>query len=99
MPSGSDAYEKVEKGDEPHAMSDFEQVDKQDQKFVEQMQRRIRVTKKDLEKYGFSPNCPRCEAIQRGVVDPQQHHTEDCRFRIYSEWEQHNDPKWKLLSK
>lgn len=80
-------------------MADFEQVDKQDREFADKAQRRIRITKADLVKYGYTPGCPRCAALQGGAKDPACHHTEECRFRIDGEWESHGDPKWVLLSK
>ena len=93
VPSGNTAYDKVEKSEEPHAMADFEQVDKQDQDFVEKLKRKIRITKTDLDKYGYSDNCPRCEALRAGALDTNKHNSEDCRFRIDGEWQTNNDPK------
>ena len=80
-------------------MSDFEQVDKEDQAFVENMSRRTRITRADLEKYGLTAGCPRCEALRAGAPDTTKHHSEDCRFRIYGEWEAKSDPKRILLGK
>ena len=99
MPSGNDTYDGVERSEEPHAMSDFEQVDKDDRAFAEIMSRRTRITRADLDKYGFTDGCPRCEALRAGAPDTTKHHSEDCRFRIYDEWETSNDPKWMLLGK
>ena len=80
-------------------MADFEQVDKQDQDFVEKLKRKIRITKTDLDKYGYSDNGPRCEALRAGALDTNKHHSEDCRFRMYGEWQANNDPRWTLLGK
>ena len=80
-------------------MSDFEQVDKDDKALAEKMSGRTRITKADLHKYGFTDGCTRCEALRAGAPDTIKHHSEDCRFRIYGEWEASNDPKWVLLGK
>ena len=63
-------------------MSDFEQVDKDDKAFAEKMSRRTRITKADLEKYGFTDGYPRCEALRAEAPDTTKHHSEDCRFWI-----------------
>ena len=65
VPSGNSAYENVEKSEDPHAMADFEQIDKKDQEFIEKARRRIRITKADLDKYGFTSGCPRCKDLQK----------------------------------
>ena len=31
---------------------------------------------------------------KRGALHTREHHSEDCRSRIYSQWEANNDPKW-----
>lgn len=85
-PSGNTAYERVERSEEPHAMSDFEHVDKKDHDFSQAMKRRIRITRADLNKYGFTGGCPRCEALRNGEQNTNKNHSEDCRFRIYGEW-------------
>ena len=99
VPSGNNAYENVEKNEDPHAMADFEQVDKKDKEFADKTRRRIRITKADLDKYGFTSGCPRCADLQSGARDSTHNHSEDCRFRIYGEWEAKSDPKWILLSR
>ncbi len=42
--------------------------------------RRARITKKDIEKYGFTPRCEGCRAIISN--GPHQSHSEDCRKNI-----------------
>ena len=45
--------------------------------------RRIRINKKDLEQFGFHPECPQCEYIQRyGNARPGHAHTEACRKQV-----------------
>ena len=77
VPSGKEAYDRVERSEEPHAMSDFEQVEKDDRAFAEKMSRRTRITKADLDKYGFTDGCTRCEALRAGAPDTTKHNSED----------------------
>ena len=45
--------------------------------------RRLRINKKDLEKFGFHPECPQCEHIQRyGNARPGHAHTDACRKQL-----------------
>ena len=78
-------------------MADFEQVDDKAREASDKIRRRIRITKADLVKYGYTDGCPRCSDLRGGAKDSTHNHTEDCRFRVYGEWEAHNDPKWILL--
>lgn len=63
------------------------------------MHRRIRITQADFEKYGYSHECPRCEALRGGAPDTNKNHSGDCRPQIYGKWEARDDPKWVLLGK
>ncbi len=45
--------------------------------------RRMRITKKDLEKFGFAVGCAGCRAANRGSSAVE--HTEECRTRIAGE--------------
>ena len=56
---------------------------------------RIRITRRDLENYGYTPDCPRCEQLRTGRINSDANHSEECRHRIYAEWEAHDDPKWE----
>ena len=53
----------------------------------------------DLDKYGYTDGCPRCEAMKAGNHATDKNHTEWCRIRIYGKWEQPGDPKRQRLSK
>ena len=55
---------------------------------------RIRITRADLNSYGYSPGCPRCNDLRSGKIHSNSNHTEECRYRIYSEWENNRNPKW-----
>ena len=45
----------------------------------EMIPRRVKITKYDLSKYGFTAGCPGCIAANRGLV---VNHSEKCRKRI-----------------
>ena len=55
---------------------------------------RLKITKNDLDKYGFTPGCRKCKAIQDGRQLSGLVHSDECRYRLYAEYESHNDPKW-----
>ena len=93
VPSGLDAYERVEECDDPHAMIDAEADDSDKRKFAEAINKRIRITQADLKKYGYTDECPRCEPIKAGNHATDKNQREWCRIRIYGEWEQAGDPK------
>ena len=45
--------------------------------------RELRITKRLLEKYGYTPNCPGCTKSQSHNSKGQRPHTAACRTRIY----------------
>ena len=47
------------------------------------MPRRLRISRQDIEKYGFTVNCPGCRAVNRGQA--AQNHSEECRKSILEE--------------
>ncbi len=44
--------------------------------------RRLYITKRDLEKYGFTAGCPACDGVQIGRRSTGVHHTQLCQDRI-----------------
>ena len=50
---------------------------------VQIMDRQIRITKKDLICYGFTPNCPRCLDLEAGIPK--------------SNYYDYSDPKWRAI--
>ena len=56
---------------------------------------RIRIMRQDLIKYGYNDGCPRCRDLRGGRIHTQANHSEECRARIYSQWEANGDVKWK----
>ena len=53
----------------------------------------LRITKADLERYGFTPGCPRCLNTQVGDVSSSSNHWESCRRRVYQQMYHQEDPK------
>ena len=48
--------------------------------------RRAPIKLADLEKFGYTDNCPRCaHSLQYGYGRTQMPHSEECRKRIYAE--------------
>ena len=56
--------------------------------------RRIRITRKDLDKYGTTPGCPRCADLDYGLHKPKKAHSEECRRRIDDCYRREEDAKW-----
>ena len=53
--------------------------------------RRLRINKKDIEKFGMTPGCDGCRAANRGA--PARNHNEDCRKRITEELREIGDQR------
>ena len=56
---------------------------------------RLRLTRNDFRKYGWTPECGKCKEMKANRPFTNNPHTEDCRYRIYDEFRKHNDPKWR----
>ena len=46
-------------------------------------------------KHGYTDGCPRRRDLQSGRIHTQANHSEECRARIYGQWETTGDAKWK----
>ena len=64
---------------------------------VKIMERNIRITKKDLVTYGYTPHCPRCMDIESGCFKTNRHQTDECRVRLHPQYDNNNDPKWRAV--
>ena len=91
-----EAYDvQIESDPKPHENRDDglrEQLDGEPQ--PDRQTRRLKITRKDHETYGFTENCPRCDAIQMGDFQTNKNHTETCTERIYTQMRLANDPNW-----
>ena len=56
--------------------------------------RRLRITMKDLGRYGYTGGCPRCADLEFGNVKTKKLHSEECRDRIYKEYEKSKHEKY-----
>ena len=76
----SSFLDSIETHDAPH---DFDATNTSDD--TVHSKRRLRITLKDLDAFGFSPQCPKCQMHERHEHKRAQFydHTESCRARIY----------------
>ena len=59
-----------------------------------QVPRRVRITKKDLARHGFTQGCPRCADLELGRVDSRKNHNAECRARMYGKFEAEKNQKY-----
>ena len=89
----------VESFEDPHANLDAAERSRLDDDapaVQDQVSSRLRITKRDVEKYGVSDNCAKCARYTLGE-DPIGGHTEACRQRFYRLMEEADDPKWRTI--
>ena len=104
-------FDSVEARAQPHASDDAASHDKHEgeggdgalvhegtQKEMPVATREIRITKRDLDRFGYEPGCPRCEDIQQGKANTRRHHNDACRMRMYCHFHDTNHPKWKAVA-
>ena len=53
-----------------------------------------KIMARDLERYGYTEDCPRCRDIQNGNNVTFQNHAEHCKLRIYLAWKENRGPKY-----
>ena len=77
----------IEQGSEPHAHETTEDDQKEDDSMPPSKTRRVQVTWKQLQQYGYTEGCHRCSLHRQGLHARARHarHNEDCRSRIYQE--------------
>ena len=56
---------------------------------------RLRITLRDLNKYGFTEGCPRCTDLQAGKLRTNSHHSAQCRERVEAALQFEDAPKWR----
>lgn len=57
--------------------------------------KKVRITKVDLEKYGYTPGCPRCARLEYGQSQTRVPHNDECRLRMYRRYQREGDVKWR----
>ena len=55
--------------------------------------RRVRITMKDLKRYGFTGGCPRCADLELGRARSTKNHNEECRSRLYKKFQEETHEK------
>ena len=60
--------------------------------------RLVRITKADLEKYGYTAGCPRCARLEYGQARTKLAHNDECRRRMYKLFKRDGDNKWHRAS-
>ena len=93
--------ENIEAHLDPHLNRDADEVDVDvataaDGRMLT-LDRHMRITMKDLKTYGFSPGCPRCADLEHGRTRTNKHHNDECRLRMYAEYERNDDAKWRAV--
>ena len=77
----------VESFPDPHANAGDDERDALEDDVVIRVSasRRVKINKRDIDKYGASPNCPKCRAYTAQNEKAYDHrgHTEACRLRFY----------------
>ena len=53
------------------------------------------MMRQDVVKHAYTDGGPRCRDLQGGRIHTQANHSEECRARIYGQWEATGDAKWK----
>ena len=91
----------VEEHADPHANLDREDelpADGEPSDAVERAPKAldIRITKADIERFGYSDDCPRCHDLESSGKS-YRHHTDACRLRFYLQYKETNHPKWRAV--
>ena len=89
-----DGIEQIEEDTYPHLGKDDKPREEEDPDVAahKKAQMRLRITVKDLDKYGYSDNCPRCNMHLMGKTSGVNH-SEACRARLYKAMREANDSK------
>lgn len=99
-------FEAVEASEQPHRsdaehqqdeaaagpLSEEDRAKEEIKKQAPVLKRQIRITKADLEKFGYEDGCPRCEDLQSGKHQSKREHSDSCRLRMCCHFQGTNDP-------
>ena len=61
------------------------------------MDKKVGITMKDLETYGYTPGCPRCSDLQKKMHRTNRHHYLECKTHMCQCYEESNDPKFQAI--
>ena len=57
----------------------------------------MRIARRDLRLYGRTPGCWRCIGIGKKIGNTNKGHSEECRLRFDTEWQEAEAPKYNLI--
>ena len=87
--------DEIEADERPHETREVVVEDADDvPRHSTQVPRRVRITKIDLARHGFTPGCPRCAELELGRVDSVKNHNAVCRARMYNKFETEKHEKY-----
>ena len=55
-----------------------------------------RITAHDIERFGYSDDCPRCKDLEEKGKS-YRHHNDACKLRFYLEFKEANHAKWRAV--
>lgn len=97
-----DALPADRDGDDPQASSsggrkkgEKEDVEIEDAG-MKVMDYQLRITQKDLNEFGYTDGCPKCQDIE-AERSWNRSHNDDCRLRSYMAYQRSEHPKWKAI--
>ena len=100
--SDTDSDVAVEELMEPHLNADQHHPDDSlkesfDQPEVRKLDRQLRITQIDLDRFGYSDGCPKCSDLRAGKRNTTRLHNDQCRVRLYLHYKETDHPKWKAV--
>ena len=81
--------------DEAIGIDDDDGADLIDDRSMQQIDRQIRITLKDCQRFGFTEGCHRCLDLEAGAYRTNSHHNDNCRLRMYLAFRDANTAKWR----
>ena len=91
-----DPHDNLDAPDAPPEPSDSKAKGKRKLTTEDTKQVDIRITANDIERFGYSDDCPRCQDLE-GKGKSYRHHNDACRLRFYLEFKESNHPKWRAV--
>ena len=102
-PSGSEDSDPVlEEVEAPHLPADADPIRKADEaepasETKEVLRHQLRISAKDLRRYGHTDGCQRCADLQSGLPKVFKNHSDECRLRIYLQLKGNDPVRWNAI--
>ena len=84
----------IEASEQPHEPNEDTTDTAADDDGKTAVPRRVRITMKDLKRYGFTGECPRCIDLELGRANSRNNHNEECRDRMYKKCKEESREKY-----